>query len=123
METAVIYTFENAFLGAAEDVYDGDTLWLHIYKDFDFGFHLVLSGSARMKFRVARINCPELHAVGGSQARTFTLDWVSARSGNIEVQSLHADRYGDRWDAEIIDMMSDANLSDDLLTSGNAVLL
>lgn len=108
-----------AVLLADSDCHDGDTTYLLVSAVYDFGFHVVHTVSARQKFRLARINCPELNTPEGPVARQFTVDWLHAHAENLRVTSLRADNYGDRWDAEVYSGAE--NLSDALLASGNAV--
>lgn len=113
------YDFSARLLTPA-DVHDGDTLWLLVTAQYDFGFHIVTTNSARMKFRLARCNAPELSTPAGPVARKFTVDWCMAHADDLRVTSLRADNYGDRWDAEVYCARDAANLSDALLASGNA---
>lgn len=112
-----------AVFGPDTDDYDGDTIWLHVSMALDFGFHIVTTNSARMKFRLARCNAPEMSTPEGPLARVFTLNWLHAHAANLRVTSLHADNYGDRWDGEVYDAVSGENLSDALIASGHAVVM
>lgn len=115
-----IYDYPAIWEGPAE-THDGDTTYLRVSASYDFGFHVVSTFSARQKFRLARINCPELSKPGGPEARQFTVDWLTAHEVGLRVTSLRADNYGDRWDAEVRDGVTGENLSDALLASGHAV--
>jgi len=103
------------------ETHDGDTTYLRVSASYDFGFHVVSTFSARQKFRLARVNCPELRTAEGPAARQFAVDWLEAHAADLRVTSLRADNYGDRWDAEVYDAVTKENLSDALLASGNAV--
>ena len=104
-----------------DQTHDGDTTYLRVTAEYDFGFHVVSTFSARQKFRLARVNCPELRTPEGPAARQFTIDWLAAHAADLRVTSLRADNYGDRWDAEVRDGVTGENLSDALLASGHAV--
>jgi endonuclease YncB( thermonuclease family) len=114
------YDYAATWAGPA-DTHDGDTTYLVVTGSFDFGFHVVSTFSARQKFRLARCNAPELSTPEGPIARQFTVDWLTAHAMALRVTSLRADNYGDRWDAEVYDALTNENLSDALLASGNAV--
>lgn len=110
-----------ATLDSPDAVHDGDTVALVVSAAYDFGFHVVSTFSSRQKFRLARVNAPELKTPEGPPARQFVIEWLAAHTANLRVTSLRADNYGDRWDAEIYDAVSHENLSDALLASGHAV--
>lgn len=116
----MIYDYP-ATLMTPEDVKDGDTVWLHVAMALDFGFHIITTNTARIKFRLARCNAPELPTLAGHAARQFTVDWLAEHANGLRVTSLRADKYGDRWDAEVWCSITSGNLSDALLASGNAI--
>ena len=106
------------------DVHDGDTIWLTADQaksiNLGFGEILHLDPSRKRKYRLARVNCPELRTgAPGNVARQFTVEWLAANAVGLRVKVIGADNYGERWDAEVFNGAN--NLSDALLASGNAV--
>jgi endonuclease YncB( thermonuclease family) len=72
---------------------DGDTLIL----DVDCGFNIIL----RERFRLARINAPELVSISGMQAKTFAgLQLAKATALKISSSRPRQEKYG-RWLAEV----------------------
>jgi endonuclease YncB( thermonuclease family) len=99
-------------------VVDGDTI---ADVQVDLGFH---THATSIQFRVARINCPERHKPtldAGNQAKEYTEQWLFTHQdhGGLYCTTTKTDDFG-RYLAEI-DCAAGHNLSDDLLTSGNAV--
>jgi micrococcal nuclease len=99
-----------------EQVLDGDTLKLQL----DLGFHLWL----HVTVRLARVNAPELLAIGGAQAKAFVLSEL-ADAVAFKVSTHRQEKYG-RWLGEFFYQQKAAvgvwvNLSDRLLETKNAV--
>lgn len=93
-------------------VVDGDTVIL----DVDCGFNIWLHG---LRFRLSRINAPELSTPEGIAAR----DWMIAELAKapplqLTCQSTGLDKWG-RHLAELYD--SGANINDQIVAAGHAV--
>jgi endonuclease YncB( thermonuclease family) len=100
-------------------VIDGDTI---TEVNVDLGYH---TQSAGITYRIARINTPERHKPtleAGNQAKEYTITWLldHEQHGGLYATTTRTDDFG-RYLAEI-ECGAGHNLSDDLLTSGNAVL-
>jgi endonuclease YncB( thermonuclease family) len=98
---------------------DGDTI---VVADVDLGYRVHEHG---IQYRLARINCPERHKPtldAGNAAKAYTEAWLleHAAHGGLYATTTQTDSFG-RYLAEI-ECAAGHNLSDDLLTSGNAVL-
>ncbi len=95
---------------AVMDVYDGDTVHL----DIDLGFHTWRRGE---RYRLARINAPELHAPSGLASRDALAAQLAAAKV-IVVTTSKADNYG-RY---LVEIEADGkNLNDWMLAQGLAV--
>lgn len=96
-------------------VIDADTIEL----DVDCGFHCHFTE----KFRLARINAPELSTSEGQTAKAFVQTLlpigkeVTIKSSRRDT-AIREEKYG-RWLAEVI-LMDNTNLSDYLLQEGKA---
>lgn len=90
-------------------VIDGDTVDMRI----SLGFHVEMS----LRFRLVRINAPEMKTIGGPLARDWALVWLNQAS--LRVISHKTDDYG-RWLGDII-RADGHSLSDDLILAGHAV--
>jgi endonuclease YncB( thermonuclease family) len=103
-------------------VVDGDTCVV----EADVGYSIRL---ADVEYRLARINCPEVHGAtkdAGDAATAFTMAWVLLHSGHtLAPYPLFAttSRTDDwrRYIAEVVCPVDGANLSSDLLAAGHAV--
>lgn len=106
-------------------VLDGDTIDAVI----DLGFGL----RAQFRFRLARINAPEMSTPGGAPARAYSEHWLKSRADRpfIVRTRKHSETtvgvgdgaYG-RWLADLISTTPagiEESLSDALLASGHAV--
>lgn len=100
-----------AFTYAAQliDVHDGDTIHL----DIDLGFHTWRRGE---RYRLARINAPELSTPEGRPARDHLTLLLAA--GPLVVTTSKADNYG-RYLVEC--SVNGVNLNDAMLRDGFAV--
>lgn len=110
-------TYERSFVPGR--VIDGDTIADVVV---DLGYH---TRAFNIEYRVARINTPERHRPTlneGNAAKAFTEDWLTihARHGGLFATTTKTDSFG-RYLAEI-NCGQGHNLSDDLLSSGQAVL-
>lgn len=103
-------------------VVDGDTIFLRV----DVGFY----ASVEIKFRLARINAPELtspdpvKAAAAVKAKDFLQFLVNA-SPQLLIQSIKTDEYG-RWIADIFTVENGpgnpcVNLNDSMVMNGHAV--
>lgn len=102
-------------------VVDGDTIKL---TPVDLGYHVTVED---ITYRLARINCPESGTPEGAKATAYTMQWLIDHllhappfmNFMFSVQSTKTDNWR-RYIAEF-ECYQGHNLSDDLLTSGNAV--
>jgi micrococcal nuclease len=90
-------------------IVDGDTLRL----DIDLGFHIWRRNE---RYRLARINAPELKTPEGPPARDHLAQLLAA--GPLIVTTSKADNYG-RWLVECV--VNDVNLNDRMVADGFAV--
>jgi endonuclease YncB( thermonuclease family) len=100
-------------------VIDGDTI---ADVRVDLGYHTQAAG---IEYRVARINSPERHKPtldAGNTAKEYTETWLFNHQDHdgLYATTTQTDSFG-RYLAEI-ECAQGHNLSDDLLSSGNAVL-
>jgi len=104
-------------------IIDGDTIVADV---IDLGYHV--QTTAGIEYRLLRINCPETNRpasrAAGLVAKQFTVDWLAIHThhdidGWLYATTQKTDSFG-RFLAEI-ECGQQHNLSDDLLTSGNAV--
>ncbi len=98
---------------------DGDTI---VAVSADLGYHVEATD---ITYRVARINCPEKSGAtkpAGLAAKAYTEQWLIEHMphGGLFAESTKTDDWR-RYLAEIT-CGQGHNLSDDLLTSGHAVL-
>ena len=73
-------------------VIDGDTALM----DIDLGFYV----RVRMSCRLAGINAPEHNEPGGPEARTALAAILG--KGAVTVESVRADKYAGRFDAQVV---------------------
>lgn len=101
----------SLFTYAAElkDIHDGDTIHL----DIDLGFHVWRRGE---RYRLARINAPELKTPEGPPARDHLTLLLS--KGPLRVTTSKADNYG-RYLVEC--EVNGLNLNDQMVSDGFAV--
>ena len=110
-------------------VVDGDTVHLEVSRAFeyeiDFGFHqretFTIVRSAREKFRLARINAPEINTKEGQDA-SIALNMVLAKS-KLTAKTGKQDKYG-RWLVELYvvqDGKPDLNVNDWMVDEKYAV--
>lgn len=93
-------------------VVDGDTVDCEV----DLGFHM----TAKIRFRLARINTPEVRGiekVEGIKAKDWLIDQLNQNNNEVIVKTSKTGKYG-RWLAEIL--IEDRNMNDELVKSGNA---
>jgi endonuclease YncB( thermonuclease family) len=105
-----------------ERVLDGDTIYASAV---DLDYHVGIHG---ITYRIARVNAPEMGTMTGptraaaNAAKTYTEQWLieHAAHGGLFAESTQTDDWR-RYLAEI-ECGLGHNLSDDLLSSGHAVL-
>ena len=93
-------------------VVDGDT----IDCDVDLGFYM----TAKIRFRLARIDTPEVRGVEkveGKIAKQWLIDLLDKHNNEVTIETEKTGKYG-RWIAEII--IGDMNVNDELVKTGNA---
>lgn len=93
-------------------VIDGDSLVVEI----DLGFRIVMERSVRLM----GINCPEIRATGGKEARDFAAAWLSKHVDGLRIRTAKnpRDKYG-RYLAVVYS--GEAELNRELLEHGHAV--
>lgn len=91
---------------------DGDTYEC----DVDLGFHI----HVQEKFRLARINAPELSTTDGKNVKAYVMDLLTQHGSTVTLKVSHQDKYG-RWLAELI-LRDGTNLNDYLLEHNMAKL-
>lgn len=97
------------YAAALKDIVDGDTIHL----DIDLGFRTWRRGE---RYRLARINAPELKAPEGPAARDHLTLLLS--KGPLIVTTIKADNYG-RYLVEC--MVNGLNINDQMVADGFAV--
>jgi micrococcal nuclease len=96
---------------------DGDTLIVEL----DQGLHTYRVE----RLRLLRCNAPEIHGatkMAGLAATAYTTAWLAAAGSDpwpLTIETYRTDDFG-RYLAEVWRLADGANLSDDLLSSGNA---
>lgn len=100
------------YLVQVERLIDGDTFQASV----DLGFKAWLHG---IKFRLAKVNCPELTTTEGVAAMAFTRRWVT-EGATVVVDSIKVDKYGNRWNAVVWLKGQEKSLNDMLLEAGHA---
>lgn len=98
------------YSGVLLRVVDGDTL----YCQADLGFKVFI----KEKFRLSRIDCPEMNTVEGKTAKAFVEQFTNA---TVRIISRGQDKYG-RWLAEVFVTVNgtERNLNDYLIETGHA---
>lgn len=97
------------YAAALKDIVDGDTIHL----DIDLGFHTWRRGE---RYRLARINAPELKTPAGPPARDYLILLLS--KGPLIVTTSKADNYG-RYLVEC--EVNGLNINDQMVADGFAV--
>ncbi len=93
-------------------VVDGDTIDL----DVDLGFHM----TARIRFRLARINTPEVRGEereDGLAAEAWLVDRLAKAGNEVTIKTDKQGKFG-RWIVEII--IGEDNVNDELVKTGHA---
>jgi micrococcal nuclease len=90
-------------------VVDADTLDMEV----DMGFHV----TSRQRFRLARIDAPEMKTAEGKAAKA-RVETLLAEAASCVISTEKGDSFG-RWIAEVV-LPSGVNLSDWLLAEGLA---
>lgn len=117
MTTKLMPKQEYVFNAVCYHVVDGDTIDV----DIDVGMHI----HCIQRLRILRVNAPEIFGhkaktekPAGEAARSFVVSWLNGQ--HLRVQTYRTDDFG-RYLAEVWRVSDGHNLSDDLLSSGNAV--
>jgi len=93
-------------------VVDGDT----VDCDVDLGFYM----TAKIRFRLARINTPEVRGTekeDGLVSKQWLIDFLNSHNNEIIVRTAKTGKYG-RWLGEII--IGETNVNDELVKTGHA---
>jgi len=93
-------------------VIDGDTLQAQLTRDLGFNGTVTF----QQRFRLARINAPQIKVPAGVAARDALIALVN---GPVTIESGKPYKYGDEWMAEIT--VGDLNISDEMVHLGHAV--
>lgn len=72
---------------------DGDTVDLHLTREFDMGFYVTLTGTYQSRFRLAGIDTPERGQPGYAEARTLA-ESLCPIGSTVTVTTYKADKYG-----------------------------
>ena len=94
-------------------VIDADTIDCQV----DLGFHM----TAHLRFRLARIDAPEIRGVEraeGLKATEYLLRLLNKVEGKITVRSIKTGNFG-RWLAEVY--IDGENINDKMIAAGHAV--
>ena len=94
-------------------VVDGDT----IDCDVDLGFHM----TAKIRFRLARINTPEMRGsekVEGKAAKQWLIEQLDKVDNKIRIETGKTGKYG-RWIAEVY-INDTVNVNEELVKNGHA---
>lgn len=103
----------NIYKAKVDKVVDGDT----IVATIDLGFH----ASIQERFRLARMNAPELKGEEREQgllAKAALEDLIAECNSEVQIRSLGKDRYG--YIADIVATGTLKNLSDHMIYRGFA---
>lgn len=92
-------------------VVDGDTLAL----DVDLGFFVWV----RMSCRLLGIDAPEKNTVAGDAAKLYLSKMLPPGTA-VVIDSVHADKYGGRFDAKVWKAETGENVADTLVKAGQA---
>lgn len=99
------------YLAMVARVIDGDTLSV----DIDLGFYTTI----RTNLRLYGIDCPEMNTPEGKAAKIYTSMLLT--DPIVFVDTIKADKYGNRWDAIVYRRFDGATLNDLLVNAGHAV--
>lgn len=97
------------------NVVDGDTVDCEV----DLGFYMV----ARIRFRLARINTPEMRGEekqAGQDAKQWLIDTLAKHGNEVIVSTKKTGKYG-RWLGELFfEGEENVNVNDELVKAGHA---
>lgn len=94
---------------------DGDTVALYVTKDFDFGFHITLSGHFEGHFRLLGVDTPEKGHLNYRAAGDFARKLAPVGS-KVTIETRKYDKYG-RYLAKVI-TSEGLNVSNELIKMG-----
>lgn len=96
-------------------IHDGDTITANL--DLGFGTHQV-----ELRARLYGINAPELATAAGKDALAYLKTQI--KTGDLIYVTSHGwDKYGGRYDAEIVRASDGVNLNQLMVSSGHAVVM
>jgi len=94
---------------------DGDTVALHVTKDYDFGFHITVSGHFEGHFRLLGVDTPERGHLNFREA-TAAARQMAPVGSKVFIRSHKTDKYG-RYLADIV-TSEGLNISNQLIALG-----
>lgn len=98
-------------------IVDGDTFYADVRREFDFGFHVTVTGSARQRFRLNRCNAAPADTPPGAAGAARLTELLSA--GPFTLTSVGPYVYRDEWMAEVV-LADERNVTSVLITEGLA---
>lgn len=101
-------------------VVDGDTIDCTLSRDLDLGFKVYVSASTTQRLRLLRADTPERGQLGYNEATDYVRDWLRLHP-RLVARTEKSDSFG-RYLVDIVCLETSANLSDDLIAAGHAVL-
>lgn len=116
-------TVWGPYRGVVDLVHDGDTVYVRIGKDFDFGFEINLSGAYYARVRLVGQASNELSAADGSgkAARAYAQQLLPIGS-IVSVLSVGWDKYAPRVDGTIkFGPNLDRDFTAEMIAAGYAV--
>jgi micrococcal nuclease len=107
------------YSGTLERVVDGDTVFLRVEREVDFGFRRQMRLSSVEEFRLLGIDAPEMHGPTRAMGRRARdeLEACLTKILPLKVQTQKSDQYG-RWLAKI--WVQDICINDWLIANGYA---
>lgn len=94
--TPAKWTYPDSTL---DHITDGDSFYANLAAGFDFGFHIIITGSAKQKFRLNGCNAAPLSTDSGKGAAAYLGSVLS--SGPFTLESIGPYKYGDEWMAVV----------------------
>lgn len=115
--------WQDARITSITKFVDGDSVHLHWESDpVDVAYDIQVVARSRFdrprKCRLIIVDTPERGEVGWGDARTFTMEWLTARAGYLRAEFYYPDNFG-RMLTDIYEMGSRGNtLTQALLQAG-----
>ena len=94
---------------------DGDTVALHVTKDYDFGFHITVTGQFEGHFRLLGVDTPEKGHLNYREATAFSKSLAPVGS-IVTIETRKYDKFG-RYLAKVINK-DGLNISNELIKMG-----